>query len=148
MVDSMPPRPPADAETVRYCMTDTTTPPDSEALYEAHPQMFADEPFWFVIAVLLVPVGIGIIWLVYWYIRNRCTHITVTDQRVTLARGILAKERIEVELSRVRTVRIDQTFVDRIFNVGILKVYTAGDRPEILQKGLPDPASLRTALRA
>ena len=129
-------------------MTAATPTTENEALYEAHPRMFADEPLWFVVAVLLVPTGIGVVWLAYWYIRNRCTVVTVTEERVQLSRGILAKERIEVELATVRTVRIDQTFIDRIFNVGILKVYTAGDNPEIMQKGLPDPASLRTALRA
>ena len=129
-------------------MTETTPTTENEKLYEAHPRMFADEPLWFVVAVLLLPTGIGVIWLIYWFIRNRCTLVTVTEERVLASRGILAKERIEVELERVRTVRIDQTFVDRIFNVGILKVYTAGDNPEIKQKGLPDPASLRKALRA
>lgn len=110
--------------------------------------MFADKPLWFVIAVLLVPVGIGIVWLVVWYIKNRCTLVTVGEERILLSRGVFAKERVEIELDSIRTVQIDQTFVDRIFNVGILKIYTAGDDPELMQPGLPDPERLRSALRA
>jgi len=109
--------------------------------------MFADEPGKFIIALLLVPLGIGIVWLVIWYIQIRCTLLTVGEERILLSRGVFAKERVEIELSSIRTVEIDQTFVDRIFNVGILKIYTAGDDPELTQGGLPDPARLRSALR-
>ena len=110
--------------------------------------MFADEPLHFIIAVLLIPVfGIGIIWLIYWYIRLRCTLVTIDDERVMMSRGIFTKEKIEIELQSIRTVRVDQTFADRLFNCGILKIYTAGDKPELEQKGMPDPERLRNALR-
>ncbi|WP_420391791.1 PH domain-containing protein [Acuticoccus sp.] len=116
-------------------------------LYQAHPTMFADEPGRFILACLLVPLVIGIVWLVAWYIVNRSTLVTVGDDRISLRRGVFSKENIEVEMSMIRTVRVDQTFVDRIFNCGILKVYTAGDLPDIEQGGLPDPTRLRTVLR-
>jgi len=110
--------------------------------------MFADEPGRFILAVLLIPVVVGIVWLVVWWIKTRCTLVTVGDERVLLSRGVFAKERLEIELKSIRTVEIDQTFVDRIFNCGILKIYTAGDRPELMQKGMPDPERLRSALRS
>ena len=110
--------------------------------------MFADEPGRFLLACLLVPFIVGIVWLVIWYIKTRCTLVTVGDERVLLTRGIFNKERLEIELESIRTVRVDQSFVDRIFNCGILKVYTAGDNPELVQAGLPDPERLRSALRS
>lgn len=110
--------------------------------------MFADEPLHFIIAVLLIPVfGIGIVWLIYWYIKLRCTLVTVDDERVMLSRGIFTREKIEIELDSLRSVRVDQTFTDRLFNCGILRIYTAGDKPELEQKGMPDPERLRNALR-
>ena len=117
-------------------------------LYRAHPTMFADEPGRFILACLLIPFVVGIFWLGWWYINNRSTLIIVDEERVTLRRGLFNKENIEVEMNRIRTVRVDQTFVDRIFNCGILKVYTAGDLPDIEQGGLPDPTRLRTVLRS
>ncbi|MCF3936496.1 PH domain-containing protein [Acuticoccus sp. M5D2P5] len=117
-------------------------------LYREHPTMFADEPGRFILACLLVPVGIGIVWLIAWYITNRSTLVTVDEERVTLRRGIFSKESIEVQMPSIRTVRVDQTFVDRIFNCGILKIYTAGDDPDLVQGGLPDPDRLRAALRS
>jgi uncharacterized membrane protein YdbT with pleckstrin-like domain len=116
--------------------------------YQEHPQMFADEPGKFILACLLVPLGIGIVWLIVWYIKVRCTLLTVGEERVLLSRGVFNKERIEIELASIRTVRIDQSFVDRIFNCGVLNIFTAGDKPELRQRGLPDPERLRTALRA
>ncbi|WMS41238.1 PH domain-containing protein [Acuticoccus sp. MNP-M23] len=122
--------------------------PTVKPRYQEHPRMFADEPGRFILAVILIPVLVGIVWLVFWWIRTRCTLVTVGDERVLLSRGVFAKERLEIELKSIRTVEIDQTFVDRIFNCGILKIYTAGDNPELLQKGMPDPERLRSALRS
>ena len=110
--------------------------------------MFADEPGYFILSILLIPFLVGIGWLVVWYIKTRCTMLTITNDRVILSRGVLNKERLEIELESIRTVRVDQTFVDRIFNCGILKIYTAGDNPELVQKGMPDPERLRAALRS
>jgi uncharacterized membrane protein YdbT with pleckstrin-like domain len=141
-----------------------------QPLYREHPTMFADEPGKFVLVVLLflAPLvlaaiywertlvvyaalavsAVGLVTLFWWFLTNRSTVVTVDEERITLRRGILSKENIEVEISSIRTVRVDQTLVDRIFDCGILKVYTAGDRADIVQDGLPDPARLRTALRS
>ena len=126
-------------------MSDATNNPPR---YQEHPKMFADEPGYFILSILLIPFLVGIGWLVVWYIKTRCTMLTITNDRVILSRGVLNKERLEIELESIRTVRVDQTFVDRIFNCGILKIYTAGDNPELVQKGMPDPERLRAALRS
>lgn len=116
-------------------------------LYQEHPTMFADEPGKFLLACLLVPFVIGIFWLGWWFITNRSVVLTVDDERVTLRRGIFSKKSVEVEMTSIRTVRVDQSLVDRIFNCGHLKVYTSGDNPDLAQAGLPDPVRLRTVLR-
>lgn len=146
------------------------TTPMPTPLYREHPTMFADEPGKVILSwlVVIVPLVVAFIywdtpWLAYsmlalsalgiaaflwWFITNRSIVLTVDEERITLRRGIFSKENIEIEISSIRTVRVDQTFVDRIFNCGILKVYTAGDKPDLVQDGLPDPARLRTALRS
>lgn len=122
--------------------------PGETVRYAEHPRMFADEPGKFILMVLLIPLVIGIVWGLAWYIKTRCTKLVVLDDRVQLKRGVFSTERFEVELASIRTVQIDQTFVDRIFNCGILKIYTAGDKPELMVGGMPDPERLRGALRA
>lgn len=128
--------------------TNTATNDTPEILYDEHPTMFADEPGRFILMVILIPFIVGIVWGLFWYIQLRCTRLIIQSDRVKLSRGVFNKEQMEIEHRSIRTVQIDQTFVDRIFNCGILKIYTAGDNPELVVKGMPDPERLRQALRS
>ena len=47
----------------------------------------------------------------------------------------------------VRTIGVNQSFMDRIFGVGEISVYTAGDLPEIVEKDLPDPNKIREIIK-
>ena len=109
-------------------------------IYEAHPAMFRAHPFWFILAVLLIlAFGIGIIILLYWYIKTRATALTVTDQDLLYERGILSKDRTSVSLKHVRSVNIAQGFINRIFGVGTIQISTAGDEPEFTIADMPHP---------
>ena len=109
-------------------------------IYEAHPAMFRAHPFWFILAVLLIlAFGIGIIILLYWYIKTRATALTVTDSELMYERGILSKDRTSVSLKHVRSVNIAQGFINRIFGVGTIQISTAGDEPEFTIADMPDP---------
>ena len=109
-------------------------------IYEAHPAMCRAHPFWFILAALLIlAFGIGIIILLYWYIKTRATALTVTDQDLLYERGILSKDRTSVSLKHVRSVNIAQGFINRIFGVGTIQISTAGDEPEFTIADMPDP---------
>ena len=116
-------------------------------IYEAHPAMFRAHPFWFILAVLLIlAFGIGIIILLYWYIKTRATALTVTDQDLLYERGILSKDRTSVSLKHVRSVNIAQGFINRIFGVGTIQISTAGDEPEFTIADMPDPYVIQEAI--
>jgi len=118
-----------------------------QVIYEAHPAMFRAHPFWFILAVLLIlAFGIGIIILLYWYIKTRATALTVTDQELMYERGILSKDRSSVSLKHIRSVNIAQGFVNRIFGVGTVQVSTAGDEPEFTIADMPDPYVIQEAI--
>jgi uncharacterized membrane protein YdbT with pleckstrin-like domain len=111
-----------------------------QVVYEAHPAMFRAHPFWFILCVLLIAAfGIGIILLLYWYIKTRATALTVTDQELMYERGILSKDRTSVSLKHIRSVNIAQGFVNRVMGVGTVQVSTAGDLPEFTIADMPDP---------
>jgi len=42
---------------------------------------------------------------------------------------------------------VDQSFMNRIFGVGKIAVFTAGDEPELVVDGLPDPNSIRDVIK-
>ncbi|MEX1060195.1 MAG: PH domain-containing protein [Methyloceanibacter sp.] len=116
-------------------------------IYEAHPAMFRAHPFWFILAVLLIlAFGIGIIILLYWYIKTRATALTVTDQDLLYERGILSKDRTSVSLKHVRSVNIAQGFINRILGVGTIQISTAGDEPEFTIADMPDPYVIQEAI--
>ena len=118
-----------------------------QVIYEAHPAMFRAHPFWFILAVLLIlAFGIGIIILLYWYIKTRATALTVTDQELMYERGILSKDRTSVSLKHIRSVNIAQGFVNRIMGVGTVQISTAGDEPEFNIADMPDPYVTQEAI--
>jgi uncharacterized membrane protein YdbT with pleckstrin-like domain len=118
-----------------------------QVVYEAHPAMFRAHPFWFILFVLLIAAfGIGIILLLYWYIKTRATALTVTDQELMYERGILSKDRTSVSLKHIRSVNIAQGFVNRIMGVGTVQISTAGDEPEFTIADMPDPYVVQEAI--
>jgi uncharacterized membrane protein YdbT with pleckstrin-like domain len=118
-----------------------------EVIYEAHPAMFRAHPFWFILCVALIAAfGVGIIILLYWYIKTRATALTITDSELMYERGILSKDRTSVSLRHVRSVHVTQGFINRILGVGTIQIATAGDEPEFTIADLPDPHLIRDAI--
>src|SRR5690606_17759939 len=74
--------------------------------YSAHPAMFKAKPLGFILALLLVPLAIGILILLYWYLQCKSTRLDIEGDSIVLERGLLSKEKIELDIDRVRTVRI------------------------------------------
>jgi uncharacterized membrane protein YdbT with pleckstrin-like domain len=117
------------------------------ALYSEHPAMFKNNPIGFILALLLVLVGVGILILLWWYLQTRSSKLTVFEKEILFEKGLLSKERSEVNISIVRTVRVKQSFFNRIFGVGTVEIFTAGDDPEIVAKGMPDPNRIRELIK-
>jgi uncharacterized membrane protein YdbT with pleckstrin-like domain len=118
-----------------------------QELYKAHPAMFRAHPFWFILFVLLIAAfGLGLLILLFWYIKSRATALTVTDHELLYEKGILSKERLAVSLRHVRSVQVNQSFVNRILGVGEIEIKTAGDEPEFTVADLPDPHEVRDAI--
>jgi uncharacterized membrane protein YdbT with pleckstrin-like domain len=116
-------------------------------IYKAHPAMFRAHPFWFILFVLLIAAfGIGLLILLYWYIKTRATALTVTDHELLYEKGILSKERLAVSLRHVRSVQVNQGSINRILGVGTIEIKTAGDEPEFTVDDLPDPHEVREAI--
>jgi uncharacterized membrane protein YdbT with pleckstrin-like domain len=116
-------------------------------VYEAHPAMFRAHPFWFIGAVILIPVfGVGIIILLYWYIKTRGTALTLTENELMYEKGIINKDRLSVSLKHIRSLRVEQGFMHRLMGTGTIQVSTAGDQPEFTVDDMPDPHQIREAI--
>lgn len=109
-------------------------------LYDEHPAMFRAHPFLFLL--LLVSV-VGILAIGVWWIMHKGERLALSDREVLMERGILSKQRTEIALSSIRSVRITQSLGQRICDVGHIELFSAGDVAEIAIKNMPRPGRIR-----
>lgn len=127
--------------------------------YDAHPPIFRNNPMIFIAFVVALVVSgalvgqvpqlllvvlalIILVWL-YLLIVSRSHRLIITDNEVRYEEGILSKKHAEIGLRSVRSVRVNQTFFQRILGVATVEFFSAGDAPEISVKGLPNPHRIR-----
>jgi len=117
-------------------------------LYDAHPVMFKNNPLGFILALLLVlAFGLGLIIFLIWYLKNKSSRLVVTAEDVLFEKGLLSKERVELTIRSIRTVKVKQSFWNRVFGTGTIELYTAGDAAEIIVRGIPDPNRVRDIIK-
>lgn len=118
---------------------------EETVLYEAHPSMFRNHPVLFVLYVILIAaVGLGLILLLVWWLQTLATTLTVTNEQVTLRKGILSKYTNDVFHENVRNIQVRQSFLQRVFNVGWIGISSAGQSGvEIEVNGIPDPERVK-----
>lgn len=117
--------------------------------YDASPAMFRNNPIGFIVAVILIPAaGIGLVILIYWYFKAHATRMTIADNAVHIERGLFSKEHIDIDARKIRTVTVKQTFWQRIFNVGMIEIFTGGDDAECTLMGMPDPNKVRELVKS
>ncbi len=99
-----------------------------------------------VCVVVAVCGGIGVVrgaWpLVVW----RCTHYVLTDERILLQRGVVARDRRDLPLSRVNDHTMSQRLVDRLFGTGTLTIDSIGDRGPAVLTDVPGVVRAQTTL--
>ena len=141
----------------------------SEILYEANPSMIRRNPLGTVAMILAVPAaaigavmlrenqpvagaliaaaGIALLLLMYWWAQTKMDHLTIRDDEIVWTHGLLSKQYVEISLHSVRTVRVSQSLLQRIMNAGDVTIFTSGDAPELVIKGLPDPDAVREHIK-
>ncbi len=97
----------------------------------------------FVIAAIMLYQGIryGAAPLVVW----RCTHYVLTDERILLQDGVIARERRDLPLNRINDHVVNQSPIDRLFGSGTLKVDSIGESAAVLA-AVPRAQQVQTLL--
>ena len=109
-------------------------------LYDEHPAMFRAHPFLFILLLISV---VGILAIGIWWVRSKGERLALSDREVLMERGILAKQRTEIALSSIRSVRITQSLGQRLLDVGNIELFSAGDIAEIAVRSMPRPGRIR-----
>jgi uncharacterized membrane protein YdbT with pleckstrin-like domain len=143
--------------------------------YDAHPAMFRNHPLGYIIlllliilpvvlllmfreqfagmgdfppALLLAATGLGILIMLYCFLNTRATRLSITGDEVHLEEGLLSKRHIDLHVNQIRAVRVYQSFLNRVFRVGQIEIYTTGDQPELVVGGMPGPHRVRDHVRS
>ncbi len=101
--------------------------------------------------LLLCPVGIGLVIILVRWLRALSSTYAVTDQRLILHRGLLMKSVDEIELYRIKDVRLDYSLINQLADIGTITLTstdrTTGDRAFVL-RDVPQARERREGLRA
>jgi uncharacterized membrane protein YdbT with pleckstrin-like domain len=90
---------------------------------------------------------LGIMLMLGAWIRRRATEIVVTDKRVIYKTGLLARHTVEMNVSKIETVDVEQGLGGRIWGYGTLLIRGTGAGFEPLE-GVGSPLSIRNAIVA
>lgn len=86
--------------------------------------------------LLLCLVGIGLIIVLVKWIGNLATTYEVTPERLIIRRGIINKSIDEIELYRVKDIRIDFSLINQWADIGTIGILssdeTTGDAPLVI----------------
>jgi uncharacterized membrane protein YdbT with pleckstrin-like domain len=100
--------------------------------------------------VQLVAAGIGIIGLIMATaiaVRRHTTEIVVTDRRVIFKRGFLSRYTIEMNVSKIETVDVQQGLLARMLDYGTVIIRGTGSGFEPLRR-VGSPLRIRNAIVA
>jgi uncharacterized membrane protein YdbT with pleckstrin-like domain len=135
---------------------------DKKILYHANPAMIRSKPFhfallvallvaalilpWFVIQSLAIAIGVFVMVLLSfagWLYNIKSTDVLITNTYIRVTNGIFDKEVTQIFLQDITKFRCQQTFWQRILNVGKIEVSSsASSETEIEVDHLPRPREI------
>jgi uncharacterized membrane protein YdbT with pleckstrin-like domain len=117
---------------------------DERVVHLGHISLWA---LWYLIAlgvVLLPAFGLGLIFLVWAYVKYRTTELAITNKRVIVKSGFIRRSTIEININKVESLQVDQEVLGRMFNFGTLIISGAGT-PQAPVAGISRPMEFRKA---
>lgn len=101
--------------------------------------------------VLLIPglvVLLGLCLALHIWVAITSRHYRLTNQRLFVTRGLIARRTEEVELYRVKDVKVDQGLWERLLDYGAVTIYSTDESaPELVIPNIGSPVDVKEALR-
>ena len=101
----------------------------------------------FLPGIVLLPVLIGVLFLISALIAKISTEMAVTNRRVIIKAGLISRRTIEMNLTKVENIGVDQGILGRILNYGTITVVGTGGTREPF-KWVSAPLDFRRAVQA
>ncbi len=123
---------------------DTALIADEKIIFQAAPSGWA--LLWRIIGgIILLPLfGVGLIVIIYAIIYHNTTELAFTNKRVVAKFGFIGRRTIEMSITKVETIQVNQGIIGRLFNYGTLIVAGAGT-PQAPIPCIANPLTFRRA---
>lgn len=116
---------------------------DEKVIYTGNVSLWSLAPL-ILLGLLTIWFGLGLIFWVYAYICYKTTELAFTNKRVIAKIGFIRRKTVELNISKVETIQVEQGVLGRIFNFGTLVISGAGN-PQAPIRRISDPMAFRRA---
>ena len=135
--------------------------PGEELVYQGHVSYFAILPSLIggtvlagagvALMIAAGPVGgvlivLGLIWIAVALLRRASTELAVTTRRVIAKFGFISRSTVELNLTKIESIRVEQTVMGRIFGYGSVYVTGTGSTLDPIPF-IADPIKFRQAVQ-
>ena len=79
------------------------------------------------LTILSCAIGVGLVIIAVRWLQNMAAAYDITDQRLIVKRGLIMKSIDEIELYRIKDVRVDFSVINQIADIGTITI-TSSDR--------------------
>jgi len=115
--------------------------PGEVVVHRAHVSWWSQAGF-VVLGIVLLVVLIGIVFLAIAWVRIHSTELAITNKRVIAKFGFIKRDTVEINLSKVEAVRVEQGFWGRMLNFGTILMSGTGGSIEPIPN-IADPLVFR-----
>jgi uncharacterized membrane protein YdbT with pleckstrin-like domain len=102
-----------------------------------------------IVGCLLAPVGIGLIIIAAVWYKTRALRYRLTNERLFVHKGLIAKCVEEIELFRVKDQSMRQGLIQRLLGFGSITVLSTDDSTPVLNLvGINNPMAVKERIRS
>lgn len=116
---------------------------DEKVIYEGKISIWSLLPL-IILGLLFITIGVGVLFWIAAALRYITTELAFTNKRVIAKFGFISRKTIELNLTKVESVQVNQGILGRIFNFGTLVISGAGN-PQAPIPGISNPMTFRRA---
>jgi uncharacterized membrane protein YdbT with pleckstrin-like domain len=103
---------------------------------------------WATLCLCLVGVGLVVVAVKWW--RNISARYVLTDQRLIFQTGVILKQADEIELFRVKDIRVDYSLANQLTGIGTISIVSSDASTHartFILRDVPKAIALRETLR-
>ena len=94
------------------------------------------------LGIVLIPLVVGIVMLIWVWIRMRTMELAITTKRLIIKSGLISRQTIELNLGKVESLQVDQSVLGRMLGYGSIQVNGTGTSHAPIH-GVADPLEFR-----